>query len=119
MFTEAYSYVNRSPDQLHFTNTLSPITNLSYDNCGDKLYGEDHLQAKFAVNAGKRIGIGFDLNYAYARGYFSNQATSHFVGNFYGSYLGDQYNMHMVFSTYHQKIADNGGITNDEYISHP
>jgi len=119
MFNEVYSYVNKAPDELHFTNTLSPLTNLSYDNCGDKQTGEDHLQAKFAVNAGKRIGLGFDLNYAYARGYFSNQAASHFGGLFYGSYLGDQYNMHLMFSTYHQKAAENGGITNDEYIVHP
>ena len=119
MFTETYSYINKTPDQLHFTNTLSPLTNLSYDNCGSKTDGEDHLQAKFAVNAGKRIGLGFDLNYAYARGYFSNQAASHFGGLFYGSYLGDQYNMHLMFSTYHQKAAENGGITNDEYIVHP
>ena len=119
MFNELYSFVNKAPDQLHFTNTLSPLTNLSYDNCGDKQYGEDHLQAKFAVNAGKRIGLGFDLNYAYARGYFSHQAASHFGGIFYGSYLGDQYNMHLMFSTYHQKVSENGGITNDEYILHP
>ena len=119
MFTEVYSHINKAPDQLHFTNTLSPLTNLSYDNCGDKQYGEDHVQAKFAVNAGKRIGLGFDVNYAYARGYFSNQAASHFGGTFYGSYLGDQYNMHLMFSTYHQKVAENGGITNDEYIVHP
>ena len=119
MFNEVYSYVNKAPDELHFTNTLSPLTNLSYDNCGDKQTGEDHLQAKFAVNAGKRIGLGFDLNYAYARGYFSNQAASHFGGTFYGSYLGDQYNMHLMFSTYHQKAAENGVITNDEYIVHP
>lgn len=119
MFTEPYSYVNKAPDQLHYTNTLSPITNLSYDNCGDKINGEDHLQAKFAVNAGKRIGIGFDLNYAYARGYFSNQPVSHFGATFYGSYLGDQYNMHFMYSNFHQKVGENGGITNDEYVSHP
>lgn len=119
MFTETYSYINKAPDQLHFTNTLSPLTNLSYDNCGSKTDGEDHLQAKFAVNAGKRIGLGFDLNYAYARGYYSNQAASHFGGTFYGSYLGDQYNLHLMFSTYHQKVSENGGITKDEYIVHP
>jgi len=119
MFTEPYSFVNKAPDQLHYTNTLSPITNLSYDNCGDKQTGEDHLQAKFAVNAGKRVGVGFDLNYAYARGYFSNQPTSHFGATLYGSYLGDRYNMHLMFSTYHQKATENGGITNDNYITHP
>lgn len=119
IFTEPYSYVYTAPDKLHFTNTLSPLTNLSYDNCGNKTDGEDHLRAKFAVNAGKRIGVGFDLNYAYARGYYANQAVSHFGATFYGSYLGDQYSMHAMFSTYHQKAAENGGINNDEYIVHP
>jgi hypothetical protein len=119
MFTELYDQVYKAPDQLHYTNTLSPITNLTYDNCGDKTDGEDHLDAKFAVNAGKRIGLGFDLNYAYARGYYSNQPASHFGATLYGSYLGDQYNMHVMFSTYHQKVTENGGITNDSYITHP
>ena len=119
MFTELYSFMNKAPDQLHYTNTLSPITNLSYDNCGDKINGEDHLQAKFAVNAGKRIGVGFDLNYAYARGYFANQPISHFGATLYGSYLGDQYNLHFMYSNFHQKATENGGITNDDYVTHP
>ena len=119
MFTEPYSFVYTAPDQLHFTNTLSPITNASYDNCGDKQDGEDHLRVKFAVNAGKRFGLGFDVNYAYARGYYAYQPASHFGATIYGSYLGDQYNMHVMFSTYHQKVAENGGITNDQYITHP
>ena len=119
MFTEPYSFVNKAPDQFHFTNTLSPITNVSYDNCGDKTDGEDHLEAKFAVNAGKRTGMGFDLNYAYARGYFQNQPISHFGASFYASHLGDQYKMHVLFSTFHQKAAENGGITKDSYITHP
>ncbi|MDE5948629.1 MAG: putative porin, partial [Prevotella sp.] len=81
--------------------------------------GEDHIDAKFAVNAGKRLGFGFDLNYAYARGYYSNQSASHFSGTLYASYLGDRYNMHAIFSKYHQKVAENGGITDDNYITHP
>ena len=119
MFTEPYSFVNKAPDEFHFTNTLSPITNVSYDNCGDKTDGEDHLEAKFAVNAGKRTGMGFDLNYAYARGYFQNQPVSHFGATFYASHLSDQYKMHILFSTYHQKASENGGITKDSYITHP
>jgi hypothetical protein len=119
MFTEPYSFIYKSPDQLHFTNTLSPLTNLQYDNCGDKQNGEDHLDARFAVNVGKRLGLGFDLNYAYARGYFSNQAVSHFGATVYASYLGDQYSMHAMYSNYHQKATENGGIGNDGYITHP
>lgn len=116
---ESYSYMNQRPDEFHFTNTLSPITNLWYDNCGDKNNGEDHLNVKFAVNANKRIGIGFDINYAYARGYFQNQSSSHFCSSIYGSYLGDAYQAHLLFSTNHQKNSENGGITDDNYITHP
>lgn len=119
VFTRPYSYIIKEPDQLHFTNTLSPVTNLSYDNCGDKTNGEDHIEAKFAVNSGRRLGMGFDLNYAYARGYYANQSASHFGATFYASYLGDKYKMHAMFSTYHQKVSENGGITNDNYITHP
>lgn len=116
---DAYSYMNRHPDQVHFTNTLSPITNLWYDNCGDNTNGEDHLDAKFAVNAGKRLGLGFDINYAYARGYYQNQSNSHFCATLFGSYLGDRYQAHLIFSTNHQKAAENGGIPNDNYVTHP
>ena len=119
MFTQPYSYIITQPDELHFTNTLSPITNISYDNCGNKTNGEDHIDAKFAVNAGKRLGFGFDINYAYARGYYANQSTSHLGASLWASYLGDRYNMHTIFSTYHQKVAENGGITDDNYITHP
>ncbi len=119
LFTQPYSWFIKKPDEFHFTNTLSPFTNISYDNCGDKQHGEDHIHAKFAVNAGKRIGFGFDLNYAYARGYYANQATSHFSGTLFGSYLSDQYQMHTIFSAYHQKVTENGGITDDNYITHP
>lgn len=119
LFVQPYGFVRKAPDELQFTNTLSPFTNLSYDNCGDKQNGEDHIEAKFAVNANKRLGFGFDLNYAYARGYYSNQSASHFAATLYGSYVGDRYQMHTVFSTYHQKVSENGGITDDNYITHP
>ena len=118
-FTEVYDMVLRQPDEHHFTNTLSPITNLSYDNCGNKTNGEDHLNARFAVNAGKRVGMGMDIDYSYARGYFQEQSISHFGATFYTSYLGDQYQLHVLYSTHHQKAAENGGVTNDDYITHP
>lgn len=119
VFTQPYSHIIKQPDRQHFTNTLSPFTNISYDNCGDKTNGEDHLEAKFAINAGKRLGMGFDLDYSYARGYYANQSASHFGATFYASYLGDKYNMHTILSTYHQKVSENGGITDDNYITHP
>ena len=118
-FTDSYDQSLRQPDQWHFTNTLSPITNLSYDNCGDRITGEDHLDARFAVNAGKRTGMGFDLDYQYARGYYQNQNASHFGATVYASHLGDRYQIHALYTTHHEKAAVNGGITDDNYVTHP
>lgn len=119
IFTQPYGFVDKRPEKFLFMNTLSPYTNVLYDNCGNKTNGEDHIDAKFAVNAGKRINIGFDLDYAYARGYHSNQGISHFNGILFGSYIGDRYNLHIFFNTAHQKATENGGISNDNYITHP
>ena len=118
-FSQPYSFVNKEPDEFHFMNTLSPYTNILYDNCGDKTSGEDHIYAKFAVNAGKKLNFGFDLEYAYARGYFQNQNQSHFNATLFTSYTGDKYNLHFLFTNSHQKVNENGGISVDDYITHP
>ena len=119
IFTQPYSFVEKRPEKYLFMNTLSPYTSIAYDNCGDKTNGEDHIDAKFAVNAGKRLNFGFELDYAYARGYFSNQSNSHFNAVLFSSYTGDKYNLHFFFNAGHHKITENGGITNDNYITHP
>lgn len=119
MFTQPYDFFITPIDQFHFTNTYSPVTNVSYDECGDKNVGEDHLKAMFAVNAGKRIGVGFKFDYFYGRGYYQNQSTAHFNYSLWGSYLGDRYEAQLLLSTNHQKVTENGGITNDEYVAHP
>ena len=119
IFTHPYDFFVTPVENFHFTNTLSPITNLSYNTCGDKTDGEDHFKALFAVNANKRLGFGMKFDYLYGRGYYQNQSTSHFNYTLYGSYLGDRYQAHLLLSTNHQKVTENGGITKDEYITHP
>lgn len=119
IFTQPYGFVSKQPDEWLFLNTLSPYTRILYDECGDKTDGEDHIDAQFGINAGKRFNIGFDLDYAYARGYYSNQSISHFNASIFSSYRGDKYQMHFFFNTAHQKASENGGITDDNYVTHP
>ena len=118
-FTDGYSFSIVEPEDFHFLNTLSPYTNISYDECGDQQHGDDHIRAKFAVNANKRLGMGFDLNYQYGRGYYQNQNTSHFRASLFASYRGDRYQMHLLASAYQHKANENGGIVEDSYITHP
>lgn len=119
IFTHPYDFFVKPVDTFHFTNTLSPFTNLNYNTCGNRTNGEDHLTAKFGVNSEKRLGVGFNFDYIYGRGFYQSQSTSHFNYTMYGSYLGDRYQAHVLMSTNHQKVTENGGITNDYYITHP
>ena len=119
IFTEPYDYIVNPVSNFHFTNTYSPITNITLNSCGDKVTGEDDFKAMFAVNANKRLGAGFRFDYKYGRGYYNAQSTSHFKYTMWASYLGDRYQAHFLFSTNHEKMTENGGITNDDYIKHP
>ena len=118
-FTQPYSFTTKEPDQFLFVNTLSPYAHISYESCGNKQHGEDHIDAKFATNVNKKLGFGFDLDYHYGTGYYANQNNSHFRAALFGSYHGDQYQAHMLTTFYHRKVTENGGIKNDEYITHP
>ncbi len=119
IFTEPYDYIVNPVSDFHFTNAYSPITNITLNSCGDKVTGEDDFKAMFAVNANKRLGAGFRFDYKYGRGYYNAQSTSHFKYTMWASYLGDRYQAHFLFSTNHEKMTENGGITNDDYIKHP
>lgn len=119
IFTEPYDYIVNPVSDFHFTNTYSPTTNVTLNSCGDKVTGEDDFKAMFAVNANKRLGAGFRFDYKYGRGYYNAQSTSHFKYTMWASYLGDRYQAHLLFSTNHEKMTENGGITNDDYIKHP
>lgn len=119
IFTEPYDYIVNPVSDFHFTNTYSTITNITLNSCGDKVTGEDDFKAMFAVNANKRLGAGFRFDYKYGRGYYNAQSTSHFKYTMWASYLGDRYQAHFLFSTNHEKMTENGGITNDDYIKHP
>lgn len=119
IFAEPYSYIITPVSDFHFTNTYSPFTNITLNSCGNRTNGEDDFRALFAVNANKRLGAGFRFDYKYGRGYYNAQSTSHFKYTMWASYLGDRYQAHFLFTTLHQKVTENGGISNDDYIKHP
>lgn len=119
IFADPFDYFYTPVNEFLFTNTKSPITNLSYHSSGNKQNGEDRLRAYFASNINKISGIGLKCDYLYGRGYYNNQATSLFNGSLYGYYLADHYNMHAWISINHMRLGENGGIEDDNYITHP
>ena len=118
-FTDPYDFTVRRPEDIVYTNTKSPFTNLTYYKQGDGRYGEERFKAYFAVNVNKRLGFGFDIDYTYGRGKYTSQSTALFNGNLFAYYRGDNYDMHFSFINENLKVAENGGIADDRYITHP
>lgn len=119
IFKLPYDFFLKRTDELLFTNTKSPFTNVTYHSCGNKTNGEDRIRALFAVNAGKKFGMGFKADYLYGRGYYEGQSTADFDGTVYASYRGDQYQMHALVQHTYLKTRENGGIENDDYVTRP
>lgn len=118
-FMQPYDYFYITPDEFIFTDTKSPYTNLSYHSSGNKVDGDDRFRAYFSTNAGKHFGIGFIFDYLYARGRYDKQATSLVNYALFSFYRSDRYNYHLLAGRYHMKQAENGGISDDRYITRP
>ncbi len=118
-FLQPYDYFITPTDKFYFTDTKSPYTNLSYHSSGDKITGDDRFRAYFATNAGKSFGVGFLFDYLYGRGRYDNQSPAYTNFSLYSYYRSDKYNFHLLASRYHMKLAENGGIIDDEYITNP
>lgn len=119
IFADPMDYFLTQPDQFRFLDTKTPYTNVSYYRAGNKINGEERIKGNFAVNAGRRIGLGFNLDYVYGRGQYSSQSTALFDAALYGYYRGDRYGMHLLLDYDKLKWAENGGLTDDRYITRP
>ena len=108
-----------SPEHYKYYNTKSPYMNLSYDWCGTKTSGYDNFKAIYTNNAGKRLNFGGIFHYMYGQGYYDNQHTSLMNGSGWFSYVNDHYDLHLHYSHNDMKMEENGGITDDNYITNP
>lgn len=119
LFLEPFDDFVKGVDQHYFTNSNIPYTNITYYKTFDKLYGEDRFIPYFSVNVNKQLAFGFQFDYLYGRGYYQNQSTSYLKGGLFGSYVGDKYRAHFIYNAYNMKLKENGGITDDRFITTP
>lgn len=119
LFTRPYSQVMNSIGDYIFTNTRAPITNLTWMTQGNKITGEDRLRALFATNVNSRTGIGAKVDYLYGRGYYNHQQQSSVGAKLYGSHRGDRYQIHGAYMLDRTRVAENGGLSDETYITHP
>ena len=66
-----------------------------------------------------RLRIGANVDYLYSKGSYNYQAAKNLTWGFSSSYIGDRYEYQAFFNHYNGMNQDNGGITDDRYITDP
>lgn len=102
-----------------FYNTRIPMTLLSHCTGGDKYSNQDRTKALFSGNVNKRLQLGAGLDYIYSKGSYDHQAVKNFSWNAMTSYMGDRYELQAFFNHYSFSTLENGGITDDRFITDP
>ena len=102
-----------------FYNVYTPTTLLSYNFGGNKENAQNRLNAVFAGNVNRRIGVGAHIDYIHSKGCYENQAAKNFNFGLSFYYLGDRYEAQAFFNRFNTAIKANGGITDDLYITDP
>ena len=106
-------------DRFLYYNTKSPYLNATYNFCGSKTTGDDHVKVIYTNNIGRKVNFGGLFDYMYGQGYYDSQSTSYMGSSAWASYIGDTYDLHLQYTHNYMKLAENGGITNEAYITHP
>lgn len=102
-----------------FYNTRIPMTLMSYNTGGGRENKQDRLQAVFSGNVNSRLQIGANLDYLYSKGAYNYQAVKNLTWGFSGSYVGDRYELQTFFNHNNGLSQQNGGITDERYITNP
>lgn len=119
IFLNPFSQFYIPADQFIHYNTKSPFLNANYNCCGSKTTGDDHIKVIYTNNAGKRLNIGGLFDYIYGQGYYNSQSTSFMNASAWASYIADRYDFHFQYTHNYMKMAENGGISEIGYITHP
>ncbi len=95
------------------------MTLLSYDASGGHESVQERLKADFSGNINRRAQVGALLDYIYSKGSYANQAMKNLTWGVSGSYIGDRYEFQGFYNHYNSLNKENGGITDERYITNP
>ena len=119
IFIEPYRPFIVSPDKFDFTNTKIPHTNLTYNFGGGTSNKEQRFSGLFSANINKKWNVGANFDFVLANGFYSGQSAKQNNAAFFSNYLSDKYIMHTFWGINSLNHYENGGITDDRYITNP
>lgn len=119
LFEDAIEYYLPTFSKEKFYNVYIPMTLLSYNFGGGKTNHNDRLKGIFAGNVNRKIGLGANIDYIYSKGPYNSQAAKNLIYGLQGYFNSNHYDMQAFFSHYNSVNQENGGITDDLYITDP
>ncbi|WP_280670852.1 MULTISPECIES: putative porin [unclassified Dysgonomonas] len=118
-FLNPFGYYLVTPDKKLFRNSKVPYSNLFYQTGGGGQNKEERFRPEISINFGKRLNVGFDLDYVYSRGYYNHLGSKQISYGLYASYIGTKYEMHALAYNNNFNNQENGGVVNDDNITNP
>lgn len=116
LFGDAYDIYTPTPQTVHFYNTTTPYSYMSYKR-GFKTYHEDdELKFLFTGNITPRWNFGTTLNFTNAVGHYKSQAGKTFNGTAFTSYNGNHYSLQAAFTFNRMSTFENGGLVDPSQI---
>jgi len=121
IFADAYKYYMITPQNANFYDVKDPYTHLTYlpQLFGNKQFSEERFTGVLTSNFGKKINIGVDFDYTFVRGYYAANSNKSLIFRPFGNFLSDRYELHAYYMNNDFLNTENGGLTNDRYITHP
>jgi len=102
-----------------FVNTRIPYSKLNYQRAGSTQNLEERFEARLTSNFGKSLNVGLDVDLINARGFYNSQAVKHNNFSLFGNYLSDRIEAHVFINLGSLKNFENGGITDEQFITNP
>ncbi len=118
-FADALEHWYPTVKTMKYYNTRIPMTLLSYTTAGSRENSQDRLSGVFSGNVNRRLQLGAIFDYLYSKGCYNYQATKDITWGASASYMGDRYEFQGFFNSYNLLNKENGGITDDLYITDP
>ena len=118
-FENAISHWVPTFEKQKFYNVYIPYTQLTYKWGTGAESRTDNLRATFAGNVNRKVGVGAWFDYPYTKASYDAQSAKGIGFGVSGYYTGSRYEMQAFFNQYNHLNKENGGITDDLYITDP
>lgn len=119
VYLTGYQGMMYTPDNVAFYDTRTPFTFVHYRKNFSDATLEEVLNGTMSLNLGKALNLGISAEHTGALGYYNSSRSRNIDYRIFGSYRSDRYDLWAYIANDYYRQAENGGISNPDYILNP